>query len=360
MQTTDSTQPAPPIEHALLLLGNSNKRFSGVTSTMLQTMALQQENIPLRVLGPHHLPDPSFSISFRQLALAARTAAPGAPNRVFHARRNDEMIQALLIKHLFRGKLKIIFTSTAQRHHSGFTRWLMSKMDGIISTCNAAASYLQTPPDVIIAHGVDTTVYQPADDRNAAWQATGLPGKRGIGIFGRVRAQKGVDIFVRACIEQLPDYPDFTGVIVGSITPDNQQFVDQQKALLRDAGLADRVVFLGEQPFERIPVLMRAMSVICALSLNEGYGLTVPEAMSSGVAVLSSDAGAWPEVVQHGRQGWVVPAGDSAAATTQLGAMLADPQQLEQMGRDARSHVLTHYDIRREADALIDYYRRFL
>ena len=50
-----------------------------------------------------------------------------------------------------------------------------------------------------------------------------LPGRYAIGCFGRVRAQKGTDVFVDAMCRLLPNYPDFTAVIVGAVTPDQQR-----------------------------------------------------------------------------------------------------------------------------------------
>ena len=84
-----------------LILGNSNKRFSGVTSTMLQVLPHQKELMEVAVLGKHHLTDDTQWLTFRQFTkLCKNTLADGAP-RIFHARRNDEMIQALIAKKLF-------------------------------------------------------------------------------------------------------------------------------------------------------------------------------------------------------------------------------------------------------------------
>ncbi|MDB4633314.1 glycosyltransferase family 1 protein, partial [Akkermansiaceae bacterium] len=163
-----------------LILGNSNKRFSGVTSTMLQTLPEVQKLMPLAVMGHHHLPSGTPTIRFWELvSLRDKT-------RIFHARRNDEMIQALAARKLG-AKIKIIFTSTAQRHHTRFTRWLISQMDGIITTCSAANSYLETPANIVIPHGIDLERYQPPVDKEKAWKSLGFPGEFGIGIFGRVR-----------------------------------------------------------------------------------------------------------------------------------------------------------------------------
>lgn len=341
-----------------LILGNSNKRFSGVTSTMLQVLPHQQKQMSVAVLGEHHLAAGTNTLSFFQAAKLCKSTLPDGRKRVFHARRNDEMIQAILLKKLFGAKIIPVFTSTAQRHHSGFTKWLMSKMDGIVTTCEAAGSYLETPADIMSPHGIDTQTYFPADDKTTAWKEFGLPGKYGVGIFGRVRHQKGIDVLVDAIIPILQENPDPTLVIVGETTPNHQAFLDEQLAKLEAAGVSDRVVVLGKQPFSEIPKLFRAMSVVAAMSRNEGYGLTVPEAMASGTAVIASEAGAWKEVVRDGIDGFTAPCGDVEATREKLALLLSDQCNLAEMGQAGLQRVLDNYTIEREATALCDYFKK--
>ncbi|MGJ8697642.1 MAG: glycosyltransferase family 4 protein [Verrucomicrobiaceae bacterium] len=340
-----------------VILGNSNRRFSGVTSTMLQTLPEVQKRVPLAVLGKHHLPADVPVLTFRQFVKLCRQPLPDGSHRVFHARRNDEMIQALLAKRLFGAKLKIIFTSTAQRHHSGFTKKLMGQMDGIITTCTAAGSYLEKPADVTIPHGVDLDRYQPPADRSAAWKKLGFPGEYGIGIFGRVRSQKGVDVLIDAALPLLKDHPKFTIVIVGETTPKFIPFQKEYEEKIAAAGLSDRIIFHGKRPGSELPGLFQAMSLVTALSRNEGFGLTVLEAMASGSAVLASHAGAWQDIITEGDHGYTVPCGDVEATRTKLALLMADPEKLLQMGRAGRQHVEAHYSIEREAAALCDFYR---
>jgi len=118
-----------------LIIGNSNSNFSGVTSTMLQLLSEQQKLINLRVMGKHHLTDESLNISFWQVAKMCRKPLADGRFRIFHARRVDEMIQALMLKHIFRAKIKIIFSSAAQRYRSGSTLWLTDKMDAVLAMC---------------------------------------------------------------------------------------------------------------------------------------------------------------------------------------------------------------------------------
>jgi len=339
-----------------LILGNSNSRFSGVTSTMLQTLVYQQTLMPLRVLGHHHLVDDDLHVGFWQLVRHCRKPLSDGRWRVFHARRNDEMIQAILLR-LLGVKIKIVFTSTAQRHHSLFSRWLMSKMDAVISTCHAAARYLRQAPAAIIPHGIRTDLFKPAEDKAALWRSLGFGGQIGLAIFGRVRAQKGVHLFVRACIEVLNENTGYTAIIVGAIDNKNRAFVDSLKREIMAAGLEKRIVFTGEQPFAKIPELFRAVSLVAALSDNEGFGLTVLEAMSSEAAVLASEAGAWPEIVNEGVEGMLVPINDQQAVTAKLASVLAQPHRLAEMGVEGRTRVLTSYTVEREASDLCRFYR---
>jgi len=353
-QTTHSQLNSTQIE---LILGNSSKRFSGVTSTMLQVASRQRSLITLATLGDHFLPKNIESIDLLSLAKICKQPLSSGRYRVFHARRNNEMIQALILKKVFHAKLKIVFTSTAQRHHTSFTRGLMNQMDGIVSTCSAAANYLQRPADIIIPHGIDTVTYHPSTNKGESWSQLGLPGKYGIGIFGRIRKQKGLDRLIDAALPLLKQHPDFTIVITGQVQSKDRAYFDAQMAKVEQAGLQGQVVYLGELPFAEIPAMIRSMSIVTALSRNEGFGLTVLEAMASGVAVLTSDAGAWPEIVREGVDGHIVSNNNMADLSSKLADMLASPETLDDMGKQGRQRIEQHFTIEREAESLVNYFK---
>ena len=328
-----------------------------MTSTLLQVLGEQEKLARVAVLGAHNLPEGTAVLTFRELLRLCRKPLPDGRYRVFHARRNDEMIQALLARALG-AKLRIVFTSTAQREHSRFSRWLMSRMDGILSTCTAAASYLRRAPDLIVPHGVDTGRYTPPVSRAEAWRALGFPGDYGIGMFGRVRHSKGTDLLVDAALDVLPKHPGATVVICGSCQAGDAEFRRALLEKIQGAGLEERIRFLGEQPFERLPALFQGMSLVAALSRHEGFGLTPLEAMACGCAVLTSRAGAWPDIVQEGVTGYTTPTGDLGAVKARLAAMLDDLPQLEAMGARGRSLVEARYTVEREARQLTEYLLR--
>jgi mannosyltransferase len=104
-----------------LILGNSKRNFSGITSTMLQVMAYQKDMISLRVMGKNNLTEPSLAISFLQVVRLCHKPMANGKFRIFHARRVDEMIQGVLLKYIFRAKIKLVFSSAAQRKRARFT-----------------------------------------------------------------------------------------------------------------------------------------------------------------------------------------------------------------------------------------------
>ncbi|NCG08104.1 MAG: glycosyltransferase [Verrucomicrobia bacterium] len=352
-------QSKPPIGD--IILGNSNPRFSGVTSTMLQVLKHQQASVPLSVLGKHHLPEGTPTVRFIDCARHLRRPLPDGRWRVFHARRNNEMLQAVILKYIFRAKIKIIFTATAQRHPSWITRWFISKTDGLITTSNTAAAYLPRKEDIIIPHGIDSERYTPpTHSQTEAWQALKLPGAFGIGIFGRVRPQKGVDLLIDAMIPIMQGHPEFKGtvVVVGETTQKFEPYLNSLQERIHTAGLSERLIFLGKQPFDRIPDLFRGMSLVTALSRNEGFGLTVLEAMSSGTAVLASEAGAWLDIIKGDSFGRTVPIDDLEKTTAALETLLLLPRsELEQMGQAARQELLAHHRIEKEAERLLAFYQ---
>src|SRR5450631_3518258 len=216
------TEPAVAIENnsadnLQLIVPNLHRRYSGVTATNRMVAPKLAKMFRAAWLGPD-VPDGIARMGVANLARLWRRRN----SLIWHARRNNEMIVGVLLRSLG-WPLKLVFTSAAQRHHSWITRWLIRRMDAIIATNDISASFLKRDATVI-PHGVDTKLYKPPVDRAAAFAEAGLPGRYAIGCFGRVRAQKGSDVFVDAMCRLLPRYLVSPGTWVGAITPEHPAF----------------------------------------------------------------------------------------------------------------------------------------
>ncbi|MCV3738005.1 glycosyltransferase family 4 protein [Rhizobium sp. TRM96647] len=335
---------------------NFKRRLSGVTSTIVQLVPMQRAlGQRVATLGPG-LPDDLPHLRFRDLLFFWRPPA-GRSHRVWHARRNTEMLPGIVMRTLLRMPLKLLFTSAAQRRHSRYTKFLIRRMDAVIATSGRSGSFLEVP-HTVIRHGVDLERFHPPAGPDDTIAAAGLPGRYLVGCFGRVRHQKGTDLFVRAMIALLPRHSEWTAVISGRITPEHKAFADALKAEIAAAGLSGRIVFLGE--VDDIKPWYRCLSLYVAPSRNEGFGLTPLEAMASQTAVVTSDAGAYAEMTIEGETGSVVPAGDGAALTNAIGRFMADPERTIEAGRRALDHVRANFALEREATAIGEVYRRLL
>jgi mannosyltransferase len=148
----------------------------------------------------------------------------------------------------------------------------------------------------------------------------------------------------------LPKYPDWTAIIAGWVAPEHRKFADSLKTKIDGAGLADRIVFLGE--VDDVKIWYRRFSLCVAPSRNEGFGLTPLEAMASETAVVASDAGAYAEMVVPGETGMVVPAGNGKALENAIEPYLADPELARAHAANAVLHVRNSFDIGSEVEGL--------
>jgi mannosyltransferase len=337
-----------------VVVPNLHWRYSGVTATNRMVAPRLAGLLSAGWFG-RDAPDGMRRLTVGDI-LRLRGRAQRRRPRIWHARRNNEMLVGLALRGLG-WPFRLIFTSAGQRRHTWITRLMMSRMDGMIATSAASASYLLRPATVV-HHGVDTEVYRPPSDRAAAFAATGLPGRYAIGCFGRVRAQKGTDLFVEAMCALLPRYPDYTAVIVGAI--DDGGFADALQERVRAAGLAERVRFLGELPMAELPRWYQRISVYAFTSRNEGFGLTLIEAMAAGVALVAARAGAAETVIVEGETGVLVPAGDAAALAAALEPLMRDPERARQMGQKARARVVAEFGVEAEAERIAAVYRSVL
>jgi len=326
---------------------------------MLRVLEHHKGKIGISVMGKHHLPEDVPSISFWRCAKLCRSALPNGKFRVFHARRNNEVIQALILKKIFKAKIKIIFTSTAQREHTWITRWLIKRVDCLVATCSGAAAVLKRKPDKMIAHGVDINTYRlPNEGKKIAWESLSYPGKYGIGIFARVRQQKGIGILVDAMIPIMKEDPSPTVLIAGETTKSHENFVADLKAKIKSEGLEKRILFIGKVHYaEEVPRLMRGLSIVTALSTIEGFGLPILEAMSSGCAVVASRTGAWEDIIVPEEHGLLVPCNDVKATQEALKKLTSNSESLERMGLRGRDRIAEGFTIENEASSLLELYK---
>lgn len=333
-----------------ILAPNLKKRLSGVTATIARLVPVQAGKIGIKATGPG-LPKEVPHVALSKVFLLPRKKA-----RVWHARRNTEILLGLVLKFVLGKNLKLLFTSASQREHSNYTKWLIQKTDAVVATSAKGTTYLKVPATVI-HHGIDTAQFCPTD-KQAVRTELNLPQGRLIGCFGRIRHQKGTDVFVDAMIEAARKHDDITGVILGRATEKHQTFEAELKEKIAQAGLSDRILFCGEVPVDEVYRWYQALDLFVAPQRWEGFGLTPLEAMACGVPVLATNVGAFEELIVQDKTGRVIPRDDLAAMSEALDGILSD--STTEWGKAARNHVVANFALEQEANQLIEVYQKLL
>lgn len=342
----------PDLRRIEIVAPNFKRRLSGVTSTIVQLLPLQAAHVGIASLGGG-LPEETPRLPVWQIPGLFRRPTSGR-KRIWHARRNTEMLAGVMLRALG-APLLLVFTSASQRHHTAWTKFLIRRMDAVIATSGRTAAYLDRPSTVIM-HGIDTGRFAPAGDAVAAKTALGLdPEQRYVGCFGRIRRQKGTDLFVDAMIALLPERPGWSAIIAGEATAQHAAFEAELRRRVAAAGLESRIHFVGVR--RDIPDWYRALSLFVAPQRWEGFGLTPLEAMATGVPVVATDVGAFPELVQDGVTGSLIPRDDGAAITAAVRDHMDDEALLNEAARAALALARDRFALEREAAAIIEVYQ---
>jgi glycosyltransferase involved in cell wall biosynthesis len=227
------------------------------------------------------------------------------------------------------------------------------RLDGITTVSESSrrdiTRHMRVPPaDVeVIPVGIDPDVFRPPAEPGAREPA---------GIVVTTSADvplKGL-VHLLEAVAKLRTERDVRLTVVGTARPGGPA----HEALDRLA-LGDAVRFTGPVPTEELVRLLQTATVAAIPSLYEGFSLPAVEAMACGTPLVTTDAGALPEVVGS-HAGVQVPAGDVDRLTAALELVLDHPSLQEQLGRAGRARVLGTYTWRRTAERTADWYAEVL
>jgi glycosyltransferase involved in cell wall biosynthesis len=143
--------------------------------------------------------------------------------------------------------------------------------------------------------------------------------------------------------------------------------VDQKKynlklapRLVRQYDLHSRVTFAGRVSTEQLVHLYNRAQIVVSPSLYEGFGLPAAEAMACEAPVIATTAPAFPEVIDHGQTGWLVPPASAQALADAIKMLMADPGLCARLGKAGRQAIRQRFQWRRAAQETLDVYERLL
>lgn len=178
---------------------------------------------------------------------------------------------------------------------------------------------------------------------------------------GRLVEMKGRQYAIKAVAEAMDRFKNLEYLIVGD-GPLKSSLQQQINA----SGHADKIKILGWVSDEELDKLYQSShiflhpSVTAADGNQEGQGVVLVEAQAYGLITIATRHGAFPETVLEGQTGYLVPEKDTAALRNCLWDVLSKPASWPEIGRRARRHAETNYDIRKLNQQLEELYCRLI
>lgn len=218
----------------------------------------------------------------------------------------------------------------------------------------------QTSLDDNHARHRHAAAFQPPANRAALRRKLRLPSGFLIGCFGRIRRQKGTDVFVDAMLDALPRFPNATVILLGRAAIQHLPYLRRLRQKIAQRGLAERILFFPEVSVRQTAQWYQALDLFVAPQRWEGFGLTPLEAMSCGVPVLATKVGAFEEIIQENQTGLLVAPGCAAELSQAVKSALSNSDRLKIWSENARRRILKNFRLETEAQALNQLYRHLL
>ena len=229
---------------------------------------------------------------------------------------------------------------------------LIRRLHGRIAVSEPAMQFISKhfPGDYkVIPNGIDVDEFSHADP---------LPelrdGKMNLLFLGRLEKRKGLRYLLLAYSRLKWDFPNLRLIVVGPGEPDAECYRIMSERNLQD------VIFTGRVSDEMRARYFKSAHIYCSPAVDkESFGIVLLEAMAAGAPVVATDIVGYASVIEHGRDGLLVPPKDETALAETIHALLLDPalrRRLSEQGiRTADS-----FRWERVAARVLDYYNELI
>jgi glycosyltransferase involved in cell wall biosynthesis len=211
------------------------------------------------------------------------------------------------------------------------TRWIWRRADRVVAVCESLGRLaLRTDPALryaVIPNGVDIGRFRPSSRAHSR-----RSGSIRCLAVARLVERKGIADLIRA-IATL-ERGRYQLEIVGS-GPDERE-LQELAAIL---GVSREVMFTGSLDRAAVPGRYREADIFTLAPWGDAFGHVFAEAMASGLPIVGSTAGGVPELVEHGKNGFLVPPREPVALAAAIRLLADNPDLRARMGRLNRAHA---------------------
>lgn len=174
-----------------------------------------------------------------------------------------------------------------------------------------------------------------------------------LGVVGSLYPVKGHKFLLEAMPAILQRWPKAQLLVIG-----RGELDVVLKEQVEQLAIEAHIHFLGMR--QDVPRLLSVLDVFVLPSLSEGLSLALLEAMASGKPVVATQVGGNPELIDHGRTGFLVQPQDPRDLEANLLKLLSDPGTMQQFGRQAVERIRQYFSMKQMVDRYRDLYARSL
>jgi glycosyltransferase involved in cell wall biosynthesis len=316
---------------------------------------LERSGIPVRTLPIRWHIDPWLPAGLEDLLR-------GSPFDILHAHLPHAEVYGELAMRSFPSAAFVV-----SRHNDDrFRRWLplrwvfapsIRRAGRIIAISESVKRFLveveRAPAEKIdvIPYGMDADSFAREAHPGAFRREIGAGEHPLVGFIGRMTAQKGVDVLLRAFALVQRRHPTATLILAGD-GPDRPAVM----RLALSLGL-ERVMFLGWRT--DTADILADIQLLAMPSRWEGFGLVALEAMAMAKPIAASRVSALPEIIVDGETGLLATPGSVEELADAITAILSDPKRAAAMGRAGRDRVRAEFPVKRMAQSTAAAYHSF-
>ncbi|MDQ2902502.1 MAG: glycosyltransferase [Chloroflexota bacterium] len=213
------------------------------------------------------------------------------------------------------------------------------------------------PEGIQVCHtNIDANEWSPQSyDSATIRKQLSIPAETPVILFvGRVTAQKRPLVFVKIMQELVARNPHCIALIVG-----DGEKLPAMKACVKKNSLEQHIRFMGALPNKQVREVMAVSDILLLPSASEGLALVLFECMAMEMVPVAADCGGHPELVTP-ECGFLIPQSEQEIAeyVRILHQLLANPQQRQEMARNARQRISEHFDLQEMAAGMEEAFRQ--
>jgi glycosyltransferase involved in cell wall biosynthesis len=167
----------------------------------------------------------------------------------------------------------------------------------------------------------------------------------------RILKRKGLQHVIQA-LKQI-EQEDITLDIYGT-----GEYEEELKELVKEKQLQRKVLFHGFKPSKEIAKKLNEADVFIHPSLTEAFGMVFAEAMACGLPIIATRVGGIPEIVEDGKNGFLVKPGDVQGLKKAIQKLKGNPTLMKQMGKDSLKKVKERFSWEKVAQAYLKEYQK--